>query len=158
MPKKAPTTANTARATTAPRSAVAAVAVPARPSLFSAAIRAFPYMGIAYIIFLSAIENSDQTAVVVGIIALAAGAILFAPRFTRALDSVEAYTNLHRTVDQWAGEPLNVAACLVSLGLALLAWARWHATGAGVFSLIAIMFLVIALAWLIRASYLRQDG
>jgi hypothetical protein len=114
-------------------------------------------MGVAYIIFLSAIENSAQAALIVGIIALIVGAILFAPRFTRALDRIEFSTNMRRTIDQWAGEPLSVAACLVSLGLALVSWSRWNATGSGLFSLVSIMLLVVALAWLIRASYLRRE-
>lgn len=115
-------------------------------------------MGLAYIIFLSAIENSALTAMVVGVIVLLAGIVLFVPRFTRALDGMEAYTNTRRAIDQWAGEPLSVAACLVSLSLALFAWARWNASGTSLFSLVSLMLLVVALAWLIRASYLRREA
>jgi hypothetical protein len=136
------------------------VAPAAKPkiALLSAIIRAFPYMGLAYVIFMGAIETSLGAVYAVAAVAVAGALALLLARNPKVTVQVPALASLRATVEAWPGEIVAVSAALLALGFGLIGWAGWHATHDQSLSWMAILLLLLALFSLIRASYQRPEA
>lgn len=114
-------------------------------------------MGLAYVIFLGAIETSLQAVYIVAALAIIGALALVLARNPKATAQVPSLAALRATVEAWPGEIVAVSAALLALGLGLIGWAGWHATHDQSLSWMAILLLALALFSLIRASYQRPE-
>ncbi len=146
----------------APQASATAVAVkPSKASWFSSIIRAFPYLGAAYVIFLGAIEAGTLAAAITGIALALAGIFLLFPRSDGVDDGapqIPALLSFRKDVASWVGEVRSVAFGLFALCIGLLLWDTWHASDIQLFSWLSLVALVVALALIVRASYLRKEA
>jgi len=116
----------------------------------------FPFAGLEYVIFLGVVETSERLAVPVGLILLGLACGVFFLRQQASLRPNATEGNLLGTLRQWLGDPLALAGSLALLGAGLLAFARWSATGARGFSVVAVIALVAAMLLMFVASYRRD--
>lgn len=124
--------------------------------LLSAITRAFPYIGVEYVVFLALIEYNPMAAWVMGILAVVGGIGLAGLRAIRpASQPALAWEQM---VVGWFGQVYCTAASVAAFGLGLLAWSRWHATNSAFFSGVSVVALIAALLLLVAASYLRQEA
>ena len=137
----------------------AAVALPA-PGVAARVVRAFtsafPFAGLEYVIFLGVVETNVLFAVPVGLIALGLACGVFFLKQQALLRQETSESRLLGGVRQWLGDPLVVAGSLALLGASLIAFARWSATGAHGFSVVASIALIAAMLLLFVANYRRD--
>ncbi len=146
-----------AKATYAPATSAAAGAASGTTArVVRAFTGGFPFAGLEYVLFIAVVSQSVRLALPVGLIllGLASGILFLQQQANQRPDAAE--SNLLSTVRQWLGEPLTVAGSLALLGAGLLSFARWNATRAQGFSVLAIIALVGAMLLLFVANYRRD--
>jgi hypothetical protein len=116
----------------------------------------FPFAGLEYVIFLAVVEMVIRLAVPLGLILLGLACGIFYLKQQAKMREDASEGNLLTTVRQWLGDPQILAGSLALLGAGMISFTRWSATGAQIFSVLAVIALIAAILLIFVASYQRD--
>jgi hypothetical protein len=119
--------------------------------------RGLPYALLEYCIFLGLVEWNVVATIIAGILLMIV-ALAVAPSAVALLPDVvrERIAQARDTIKPYAGDFKEISRSALLLGAALLVWTTFHASNAGILSLLSIVVLLAAFFFAFRAQYVIQ--